>query len=42
MIEMKLLDFDENVSLRGVTLKNAVVEDRNNGKIPVYVSGSFT
>ena len=40
MVEMRLLDFDEEISLRGETLQKAIDEDRKNGKIPLYVSGS--
>ena len=38
MVEMRLLDFDKNVSLRGETLQKAIEEDRSEGKIPVFVS----
>ena len=38
MVDMRLLDFDENISLRGETLQKAIDEDRENGKIPIYVN----
>ena len=37
MIEVRHLDYDEDISLRGETLRNAIGEDRKKGKIPVYV-----
>ncbi len=37
MIKMRLLDTDENYSLRGSALEVAVQDDRNIGLIPFFV-----
>ena len=37
MIKMRLLDTDENYSLRGTILEAAVQDDRNLGLIPFFV-----
>ena len=38
---MNLLLSDEDLSLRGVTLRNAIVEDKQRGLIPFFVRHSF-
>jgi hypothetical protein len=37
MIKMRLLDTDENYSLRGSNLETAIRDDRNLGLIPFFV-----
>lgn len=41
LVKMKFLPVDENFSLRGETLKNAIAEDRNKGLVPVFVCSAF-
>ena len=38
MVKIRLLDTDENFSLRGETLENAIKEDRRNGLVPFFVA----
>jgi glutamate/tyrosine decarboxylase-like PLP-dependent enzyme len=37
MVKIRLLDYDENFSLRGSTVEMAVKNDRSNGLIPFFV-----
>ncbi|XP_054069743.1 histidine decarboxylase isoform X3 [Rissa tridactyla] len=41
LVKMKFLPVDENFSLRGETLKNAIAEDRNKGLVPVFVCATL-
>lgn len=41
MVKIRLLDHDENYSLRGATVEMAVKDDRSNGLIPFFVSLIF-
>jgi len=41
MVKIRLLDHDENYSLRGSTVEMAVKDDRSNGLIPFFVSCTF-
>lgn len=41
LVKIRLLDTDENYSLRGATLENAMKEDVANGLIPFYVCATF-
>ena len=38
LVKMRELEIDENFSLRGKTLQQAMDEDRKNGLIPFFVS----
>ena len=38
LVRIHELDLDENFSLRGETLENALAADRESGLIPFYVS----
>jgi aromatic-L-amino-acid decarboxylase len=40
LVKIKLLDLDENYSVRGETLRKAMQEDVEKGLIPFYVSFS--
>ena len=40
MIDLRLLDVDENVSLQAETLRKAIEEDLKEGHIPIFVSTS--
>jgi glutamate/tyrosine decarboxylase-like PLP-dependent enzyme len=37
MVKIRLLDPDENYSMRGSTVEKAIKEDRSNGFIPFFV-----
>ena len=37
MVKIRLLDTDENFSLRGSTVEKAIKDDRSNGFIPFFV-----
>jgi hypothetical protein len=37
MVKIRLLDTDENYSMRGETLEKAIEEDRKKGIIPFFV-----
>lgn len=41
MVKIRLLDHDENYSLRGSTVEMAVKDDRSNGLIPFFVACTF-
>jgi tyrosine decarboxylase len=41
MVKIRLLNTDENYSLRGSELEKAVKDDRSNGLIPFFVSATF-
>jgi len=41
LVKMNLLMSDEDLSLRGVTLRNAIVEDKQRGLIPFFVRHSL-
>ena len=41
MVKIRLLNTDENYSLRGSEVEKAVKEDRSNGLIPFFVSATF-
>ncbi|RNA14764.1 tyrosine decarboxylase-like, partial [Brachionus plicatilis] len=38
MVKIRLLDHDENYSLRGATVEKAIKDDKSNGLIPFFVS----
>lgn len=38
LVKMRLLTSDEQLSLRGRTLRDAILQDKQNGLIPFYVS----
>jgi aromatic-L-amino-acid decarboxylase len=38
MVKIRLLDTDENYSMRGSTVEKALKDDRSNGFIPFFVS----
>jgi hypothetical protein len=38
MVKIRLLDTDENFSLRGEVLEKAIQEDKQKGYIPFFVS----
>lgn len=38
MVKIRLLETDENFSLRGHTVEKAIKEDRSNGFIPFFVN----
>lgn len=37
MVKIRLLDHDENFSLRGSTVEKAIKDDKSNGLIPFFV-----
>ncbi|XP_076824782.1 aromatic-L-amino-acid decarboxylase-like [Clavelina lepadiformis] len=41
LVNIRLLDVDENISLRGSILRNAIEEDRRQGKIPMFVCATI-
>lgn len=41
LVKIRSLDYDENYSLRGETLRRAVEEDLSNGLLPFYACGTF-
>ena len=41
MVKIRLLNTDENYSLRGAEVESVVKEDRSNGLIPFFVSATF-
>ncbi|XP_072201713.1 histidine decarboxylase isoform X3 [Excalfactoria chinensis] len=41
LVKMKFLPVDENFSLRGETLKEAIAEDRKKGLVPVFVCATL-
>ncbi len=40
-VKLRILDTDENFSLRGEMLENAMQEDKANGLIPFFVSATL-
>lgn len=41
LVKLRILDTDENFSLRGDSLKQAMEEDKSNGLIPFFVSATL-
>lgn len=41
MVKIRILEPDENFSLRGNTLENAISDDISNGLVPFYVSSTL-
>lgn len=41
LVKLRILDTDENFSLRGDSLKKAMEEDKKNGLVPFFVSATL-
>lgn len=41
LVKLRILDTDENFSLRGEPLKRAMEEDKQNGLVPFFVSATL-
>lgn len=41
LVKLRILDTDENFSLRGEPLRQAMEEDKRNGLVPFFVSATL-